>query len=141
MSSGVRDPPPYIIPGQYHTLCPDFSFLLLHTVQWWAFCGVDFNNILLTFSLRLLKCIKLISFFFKCPGGLRNCHHEKPPCCPDVPLSYFVVDSQGDNVTVYKVHTPFDPKAAGASDYKVQTHATTGECVCKCAGFKPRPAL
>lgn len=54
------------------------------------------------------------------------------------------VEGKGDDVKVYKVHTPFDPMSASSNtDYKVPTHATTG--VCTAASYKlhicPKPCL
>ncbi|KAB5554268.1 hypothetical protein PHYPO_G00048380 [Pangasianodon hypophthalmus] len=44
----------------------------------------------------------------------------------DPPPYVIPVDDQGDNVKVYKVHTPFNPQSTSVNpDYRVQTQATT----------------
>ncbi|XP_027012638.1 lipopolysaccharide-induced tumor necrosis factor-alpha factor homolog-like [Tachysurus fulvidraco] len=45
----------------------------------------------------------------------------------DPPPYVIPVDKGGDDVRVYKVHTPFDPKStsASASDFRVPTQSTT----------------
>ncbi|KAL6476205.1 hypothetical protein MHYP_G00147040 [Metynnis hypsauchen] len=42
----------------------------------------------------------------------------------DPPPYIIPVESKGDNVKVYKVHTPFNPASSTHEDYQIRTHTT-----------------
>lgn len=82
-------------------------------------------------SFNIIWCSYWFIFFIHlCSDGT---HVPRPSECTTwcLDLLLSVVDEQGDNVRVYKVHTPFDPTSAASAnpDHRVKTQTTTGECV------------